>query len=96
MIGMVAMVPRREEEDEEEEVHIVVDAGFHPALRSRLLAFSTRKRVLLLYVRLCIYLRCDFLLSSFSFSFFSPSSPGAQRPHFYREAILVFISFAVV
>jgi hypothetical protein len=54
MIGMVAMVPRREEEDEEEEVHIVVDADFHPALRSRLLAFSTQKRVLLLYVRLRI------------------------------------------
>ncbi len=47
-------VPPREEEDAEEEVRIVVDADFHPALRSRLLAFSHTRELLLLYVRLCI------------------------------------------
>jgi hypothetical protein len=47
-------VPREEEDEEEEEVRIVVDADYHPALRSRLLAFSHRRELLLLYLRLCI------------------------------------------
>ncbi len=86
------MVPR-EEEDGEEEVHIVVDADFHPALRSRLLAFSHRKE--------CSFCMCVSAFSSAVISFFlvlvffSPFIPWSSKVA-VLSGRLVFISFAVV